>query len=70
MTALATKNMPAGVLLYGDWSQVILVEWGAMALAIDPSTGFNTAQIGIRLLWQVDTIVLNPVSFQKLTAVA
>ena len=70
VTALATKHMPAGVLVYGDFSQLVLVEWGAMALAIDPSTGFNTAQIGIRLLWQVDTIVLNLVSFQKLTAVA
>ena len=62
--------MPANVLLFGDWSQALLIEWGAMALAIDRSTGFNTGQIGIRLLWRVDLCVLNLPSFTKLISIS
>ena len=68
--ALSTKNMPANVMLFGDWSQALLIEWGAMALAIDRSTGFNTGQIGIRLLWRVDLCVLNLPSFTKLISIS
>ena len=68
--ALATKNMPANTLLFGDWSQLLLVEWGSMALSIDRSTGFNTGQIGVRLLWMVDSCVVNLPSFTKLTSIS
>ena len=68
--ALSTKNMPANTLLFGDWSQALLIEWGAMALAIDRSTGFNLGQIGIRLLWRVDLCVLNLPSFTKLISIS
>lgn len=68
--ALSTKAMTVGSLLFGDFSQLVLVEFGPMQIAINGSdTQFNRGTIAIRALWMVDQIVSEPKSFTLATSV-
>ncbi len=65
--AFPTKSMPNASLMFGDWSQVVLLDWGALQIGTDPygvnSALFKTGQVGIRSLWSCDVVVLHPESF-------
>jgi HK97 family phage major capsid protein len=62
-----TQGASANTMTFGDWSQLILLEYGALEIGTDPygvnSALFKTGQVGIRCLWTVDMILLNPSSF-------
>jgi hypothetical protein len=54
----ASNQITAGYMLFGDWSQVIIAEWGGLELVVDPYTqsklgiinvtAFQTIDIGVR----------------------
>jgi HK97 family phage major capsid protein len=68
VTARSTKSMTVGSLLYGDFSQVVLVEFGPLQIAVN-TADFNKALAAIRALWMVDVIVAEPTSFTLATSV-
>ncbi|OAI46525.1 hypothetical protein AYO43_06130 [Nitrospira sp. SCGC AG-212-E16] len=35
-SVVVTKSTPDGSLVFGDWSQVLLMEWGIVEVGIDP----------------------------------
>jgi hypothetical protein len=42
----------------------VLCEWGVLELAVDTGGArFNNAQVGIRAMWMVDTMIRNPQAF-------
>lgn len=59
----STKQMPTAVLIYGDWSQVVIAEWGNLAIEIDPFADFKKGIIGVRGLWSVDVAIRHAESF-------
>ena len=68
--AMASKQMPTGSLLYGDWSTVYVSEWGPLVLGADRGgTRFNQGLVGIRAYWLVDVILTSPSSFVKVTSI-
>ena len=67
--ALSTKQMPAATVLYGDWSSVYVVQWGALALRVNPYQDFNKGLVGIRAMWLLDVVVRYPLSFSVATSV-
>lgn len=71
--AHATKSTPNGSLVFGDWSQVVLLEWGVLELGVDPyganSTLFKAGLVGVRTIWTCDLIVLHAEAFCKATAI-
>lgn len=67
--ALSTKNMPANTLLYGDWSSVIVAEWGVLIVELNPFADFRAGIVGVRALWSVDVLVQQPVSFTPITSI-
>lgn len=60
--SISTKQLSAG-LLFGDFSAACLIEWGGIALRINPYQDFNKGFIGVRALWMVDVAVRYPASF-------
>ena len=66
--AMSSKSMSASTLLFGDFSQIMLVEFGPLQIAVNVSD-FNKATVAIRALWMVDVIVLEPKAFTLATAV-
>jgi len=71
--AVVTKAIPDGSLVFGDWSQLMLLEWGILEVGTDPygvnSNLFKTGLVGIRAIWTVDAVVLQPKSFVKITGI-
>lgn len=63
--AVSTTLMPTGKLLYGDWSQIVVAEWGVLAIESDPFSKFQTGIVGVRGLYAVDILVLHPQSFTQ-----
>lgn len=68
--ALSTRNCPASTMIYGDWSNLSVVSWGAPEVAIDPFTKFNQGTVAIRLLLQVDIAVTRAAGFTVATSVS
>lgn len=67
--AIASKQLPSATLLFGDWSTVLIPEWGVLAVEVNPFADFKSAIVGIRCLWTVDVIVTNPSSFVAITSI-
>jgi HK97 family phage major capsid protein len=60
----STAAMASGKLLYGDFSNILIIDWGVLELDIDRSGArFNAGMVGIRAMWMVDILVLHPESF-------
>ena len=71
--AQVTKATPDGSLVFGEWSQILLLEWGILEVGSDPfgvnSALFTKGLVGIRAIWTVDAVCLHPASFVKVTSI-
>lgn len=66
-----TTQMPAATLLYGDFSTVILGEWGILEIEANRhGSGFRAGNIEVRGLQSVDVAVRYPQALKKNTAFA
>jgi len=63
--AVATNNMPSASALYGDFSQVAVLEWGGLELTVNPFQNFQAGIVGVRSFWSVDVAVFTPGAFSK-----
>ena len=52
--AASTNQMPAATAIFGDFSQVIFAEWGALELAANPFANFAAGITGIRAFLTAD----------------
>lgn len=68
--AMSSKQMPASSLLFGDWSTVFIVEWGVLAIEVNPFADFKNGVISIRGKWSMDVIVSHPQAFSLATSVS
>jgi HK97 family phage major capsid protein len=68
--ANATKHVPAGVLMAGDWSRAIVCMWGpGFVVEIDPYTYFTTAKIAARIILECDLVLAPAAAFSVATTV-
>lgn len=51
---MASLQMAAGTMLFGDWSQVVIAEWGTLELEVNPYANFQSAITGIRAIVSMD----------------
>ena len=55
-------------LIYGNWSDLIIGEWGALEILANPySPGFANGDVDIRVLQSVDIAVRHAASFAVVT---
>jgi HK97 family phage major capsid protein len=52
--AMASNQMASATMLFGDWSQVLVPEWGVLEVDVNPYAGFTAAIIGIRAIYTMD----------------
>ena len=69
--AKSTEQIPAGNMIFGDWSQLVIGEWGVLEIASDPFSGnnFREAKISVRAFYTVDVGVRNKLSFSLATGI-
>lgn len=68
---VATTQMTAGAMLFGDFSQVIIGEWGQLELAVSNSeaSNFKAGIVGVRAFQTVDVGVRNAGAFSLATSI-
>jgi HK97 family phage major capsid protein/HK97 family phage prohead protease len=52
--AMSSLQMAAATMLFGDWSQVIVGEWGTLELDVNPYANFQAAITGFRAIVTID----------------
>jgi HK97 family phage major capsid protein len=69
--AMSTEQVASGGLIFGAWNELLIGEWGVLELQTDNGgTRFNTATVGIRAMWMVDTLVRYPQAFVVSTSLS
>lgn len=66
---LASNQVPASDVLFGDFGQVIVAEWGVLELDINPYANFQAGIVGVRAIYTVDIGVRYPSAFSLATSV-
>ena len=67
--AMSSKQMLAATMLFGDFSTVYLVEWGVLAIEVNPFADFKAGIVGIRALWSMDVIIPHPGAFSLASSI-
>lgn len=68
--AMSSLQVPADTLVYGDWSQVVVGEWGVLEIAVNPYTNFRAGIIGVRGIYHTDIGLRHTASFVAVTAIS
>ena len=60
------KNASGAVcsaIVFGNWSDLVIGQWGALDILVDPYTGGTAGTVRVRVLQDVDTVVRHAESF-------
>ena len=64
--ACYSNNMPAGQMLFGSFSDLIIGYWGSLDLTVNPyGDNFSKGSVTVRAIWDLDMNVRRPQSFCK-----
>lgn len=67
--AVSTTQVTAASMVFGDFSQVVIGEWGFLELAMNPYASFTAAITGIRAIQTVDVGVRHAAAFSRATSI-
>jgi HK97 family phage major capsid protein len=66
---MSSTQIAAGRMLFGDWSQLVIAEWGSLEVDVNPYANFPAGISGIRAFYSVDVGVRYAASFSYSTAI-
>ena len=67
--ATSTTQLTAASMIFGDFSQVVIGEWGMLEIALNPYASFATAITGIRAIQSVDVGIRQAAAFSRATSI-
>jgi HK97 family phage major capsid protein len=67
--ATTSTQLTAASMIFGDFSQVVLAEWGMLEIALNPYAAFATAITGIRAIQTVDVGIRQAAAFSRATSI-
>lgn len=59
----ASLTVPVSAVIFGNWADLLIGEWGAIDLLVDPYTGSSTGTTRVRIFMDVDCAVRHAQSF-------
>lgn len=68
-TAATTTAVTAASMVFGDFSQVVIAEWGMFELAMNPYASFAAGITGIRAMQSVDVGIRQAAAFSRATTI-
>lgn len=63
--AMSSNQVATAVAYFGDWSKIVVAEWGTLEIDTNPYAGFTAGIIGVRAMYSVDVGVRYPVAFSR-----
>ena len=67
--AMSTNQVTAASMIFGDFSQVVIGEWGMLELALNPYANFTAAITGVRAIQTVDVGIRYAGAFARATSI-
>ena len=67
--ATTTTQATAASMTFGDFSQVVIGEWGMLEIALNPYANFTSAITGIRAIQSVDVGIRYAAAFSRATSI-
>ncbi|MGE5534962.1 MAG: phage major capsid protein [Acidobacteriota bacterium] len=61
--AISSLQVPSACMIYGDWSQLLIPEWGSLLVELNPYANFPAGIVGVRAMHCIDVIVRHAASF-------
>jgi len=60
---MSSLQIPAGDIVFGDWAQMIVAEWGVLEIEVNPYANFQAGIIGVRSIMTLDVGLRYPAAF-------
>jgi len=67
--SMATNQVTAATMIAGDWSKLVVAEWGTLSVEVNPYANFQAGIVGVRAIYSVDIGVRVPVAFSRATTI-
>lgn len=67
--AMSSNQVTAATALFGDWSQVVVAEWGVLEVETNPYANFQAGIIGIRAMVSIDVGLRYAAAFSQRTSI-
>jgi HK97 family phage major capsid protein len=67
--AMGTNQIAAASMLFGDWSQVVVAEWGVLEIEVNPYANFQAGILGVRAIVSLDCGLRYPAAFSLATSI-
>lgn len=67
--SFASNQVPSANILFGDFSKVVLAEWGVLQVEVNPYANFAAGIVGVRAMYSIDVGVRYPAAFSLATSV-
>lgn len=68
--AMTSNQIAADTMYFGDWSKLVVGEWGVLEVDTNPYAGFGAGIIGVRAMYSVDVGVRYPAAFSITTSIS
>lgn len=69
MRAMSSAQMASATMLYGDWSQVVIGEWGVLEIEVNPYANFQAGIVGVRAIASIDVGLRYPAAFSYASSI-
>ncbi len=67
--AMSSNQMPAGTMLFGDWADTVVGEWGVLEVEVNPYANFQAGIIGVRSMYSLDVAVTRPFAYSSASSI-
>ena len=67
--AMSSNQLTAASMIFGDWQEVVVGEWGVLEVEVNPYANFQAGIIGVRAIYSMDVGVRRPFAFSRATSI-
>lgn len=69
LPAMSSNQMPSANMLFGDWQELVIAEWGVLEVEVNPYANFPAGIIAVRAIYSMDVGVRRPFAFSLATTI-
>lgn len=67
--AMSSNQVPSGDMIFGDWQEMVIGEWGVLEIEVNPYANFQAGIVGVRAIYTMDVGHRRPFAFSVATSI-
>lgn len=67
--AMTSQQVAAATMYFGDWSEMVIAEWGVLEVETNPYANFQAGIIGVRAMYSLDIGIRRPFAFSAASSI-